>query len=356
MSSYHTSFRYYDKFTENSDGKSDSLKDKNLIIVAFEPDSGFTDTFLSMDNISDDYYDGTKKINYGSKYNSCAEIKITLMKKDGTDITLSEFRNYAKWLTGARIDSWLDMYVDDTLTYSFLGKFINLEQYKYDARTIALRLTFASVSPWAFSAPQSFECEIGQALDVIVENDNNILIKNTQDSTDFWLDDSVLCASNKPEEPKGSFKIDENGVLYIDTSWHDDIDNLTDDLYSYVYLDIEYDNITSDQISIKVENDMFPDGEETKISGLKNSEIINLSSKQFIVSYTKNEDGTRTLNPNRIFGDKFNFIWPRLAPGNNYFTVSGSGRGMAKFTYRYPMKVGDCTIDVDIHGNGIYCG
>ena len=146
MSSYHTSFTYKDK----------NSFDEGLIIVAFEPDNGFKSTFLSMDNISDDYFDGTKRFDYGSKYNTSSAVHITFMKKDGSDIKMNEFRAYAKWLTGARINSWLDMYVGDTIIYSFLGKFLDLEQYKIDGRTVGCRGTFSSVSPWAFSAPQVF--------------------------------------------------------------------------------------------------------------------------------------------------------------------------------------------------------
>jgi len=51
MASYHTSFNY---LGENS-------AKLGYIIAAFEPDNGFKDTFLGMDQISEDYYDGTKK-------------------------------------------------------------------------------------------------------------------------------------------------------------------------------------------------------------------------------------------------------------------------------------------------------
>ena len=155
MASYHTSFKYNDK---------NSAKDYGLLITSFEPDTSFVDSFLSMENISDEYFDGTKRFDYGSKYSTQAEIQITVIKRDGTDMTVNEFRACATWLTGARVNSWLDMYVGDTIVYSFLGKFTNMEQYKLDARTIGFRLTFSSVSPWAYSQPQYFDCSIYQEL------------------------------------------------------------------------------------------------------------------------------------------------------------------------------------------------
>lgn len=118
MASYHSSFTY---------NGTNSLSDKHFIIASFEPDDGFVDSFLSMDVIQDDYYNGTKKINYGSRYNSTANIEITLIKSDGTDFSLKDVRECFKWLTGSMVDSWLDMYVGDKFQYSFLGRFTDAQ-------------------------------------------------------------------------------------------------------------------------------------------------------------------------------------------------------------------------------------
>ena len=157
MASYHSKFIYNGK---------DSAKNYGLIITSFEPDNGFTDSFLAMENISDDYYNGTKRFDYGAKYSKQAEIQITLIKRDGTDMTVNEFRAYSRWLNGEQVNSWLDMYAGEEFVYSFLGKFTNLEQYKLDGRTVGIRLTFSSVSPWAYSAPKEFDRTIKQSLSV----------------------------------------------------------------------------------------------------------------------------------------------------------------------------------------------
>lgn len=328
MSSYHTSFSYKNK---------NSL-DEGLIIVAFEPDEGFTDSFLSMDNIADDYYDGTKRFDYGSKYNSSAEIAITVIKKDGSEMKLNEFRSYAKWLTGARINSWLDMYIGNDIVYSFLGKFLNLEQYKLDSRTIGLRLTFSSVSPWAYSSEQHFDYTVEQVL--FVDN-NGVLNKKTEDSLLLSVDENGYLYNNSTYK-NNYFSITDTGVAYIDNSIVIQTDNQTDDLYAYINLDINYINGTGSYVSIK----NITLDEETIITGMSDHEEITLSAKQFIVSSI----------PGKIFGDDFNFVWPRLAPGVNKFVVDGSAEGQIYFTYRYPMKVGDCVIDTDIVCNGLDCG
>ena len=328
MASYHSSFTYNEK----------NSFDEGYIIAAFEPDSGFMDSFLTMENISDEYYDGTKRFDYGSKYVSSPEIKITLIKKDGSDMKLNEFRACAKWLTGARINSWLDMYVGDEIIYSFLGKFLGLEHYKLDSRTIGVRLTFSSVSPWAYSRPQFFDGSFGQAIEM---NESGLVFTTDEEVSMLGINSKgVLCPS--PTDTENScFEITEEGVAYIDTSYNVYTDNKTDDLYSYIYLDIDCKNTTGG--SIYIENKTL--NEKTIINGISPNENVSLSAKQFITSDI----------PNKIFGDDFNFIWPRLAPGLNEFTIYGSGIGNANFTYRYPMKIGDCVIDSDIMGN-LNCG
>ena len=325
MSIYHTSFTYKEKNSLN----------EGYIIVAFEPDNGFKDTFLSMENISDEYYDGTKRFNYGSKYSSANEIQVTMIKKDGTNISLNEFRSCAKWLTGARSDSWLDMYIGDELTYSFLGKFLNIEQYKYDASTIGIRLTFSSISPWAFSAPQTLTCSVSQLLYV----DSSGVLNKVENDSVFGYDDGVLYVNHT--DINSYFDIMNSGTVYLENSYKTKFDNQSDDLYTYIYLNVKFNNINSTYFLIK----NLSLNEETLITGMSANEQIFISENQFIVSDL----------PHKIFGDDFNFIWPRLKSGINDFVIDGDCKGDVELTYRYPMKIGDCTMDIDMYNNAVIC-
>lgn len=329
MSSYHSSFSYNGE---------NSAKDRNLIIASFEPDNGFKETFLSVDVIQEDYYDGTKKYTYGSKYNTTANISITVIKSDGSDFSLSEIRSHLKWLTGARVDSWLDMYAGDKFQYSFLGRVTDVQQQKLDARTIGLMITFTSISPWAYSDPQSFTCVIWQS--IYLTNDG-VIYTSKQDTKSFSLNDDGLLTVKTPDKDVG-FKITTDGTIYMDTAYTNNIVNESDDLYTYIYLDIDYQNDNGTYISIK--NNSLQ--EESLISNVSPNESIQISSKQFILSSI----------PNKSFGDDFNFVWPRLKPGENDFVIDGDGGGTAKFTYRYPMKVGDCTMDITTYGGDVVCG
>lgn len=336
MASYHSSFSY---------NGINSAKDMGLIIVAFDPDNGLMDTFLSMDVITDDYYDGTKVYTYGSKYNTQATVKITVVKRDCKDFSLKKVRECLKWLTGARTDSWLDMYIGDEIKYSFLGRVTNVQQRKMDARTVGLEIEFSSVSPWAYSAPQVFDRSIFQELaidsdGVLINIGGNISIS----------EDGVLCNSMTPG-PGACFLVDDNDNMYVKDQIVALINNETDDLYTYIYLDIKF--INQSCTWLEIQNDTLK--ETTKINNLKSKDIIYITNKQFIIAYSTDEITGNLINQNRIFGDDFNFVWPRLAPGDNMFIIDGNGNGTVQFTYRYPMKVGDCAMDITIEG-GMDCG
>lgn len=325
MSYYYNSFTYKD---------TNSLKDKGLIIVSFEPDDGFVDTFLSMDSIQEDSFDNTFKFDYGAKYNKSATIDITMIKCNKQDISLSEFRSLAKWLTGARLNSWLDVYVNkEEPSFSFLGKVTDFQQYKMDGRTIGVKLTFTSASPWAYSTPQNLQCYFGQKLHV---NENGVLYMDEQYPDLDTDEDGALYVADV--EDYNYFELLNDGTVYIPNVRNIEIDNDSDDLYSYTYLDTEIKNVDSQHIII--DNNTLD--EQTYIYNINKNENINLHSKQFIMSD----------NPGRtVFGDDFSFTWPRLASGVNDMTVSGSGECTVDFTYRYPMKVGDCTMDIKTYGS-----
>lgn len=324
MSSYHNSFTYKGL---------NSFDNQGLIITSFEPDNGFVDTFLSMDPVYEDSYDGTKKFDYGARYNTSANIKITVIKSDGSDLTLYEFRYLSKWLTGDRNNSWLEMYdSNNEHVYDFLCKVTDLRQYKIDARTVGLEITFTSIAPWAYSVEQSYNCSFGQK--VLIDDSGVLSIEDL--SMTFNVDENgVLYMGDNL-----SFNIvDESGIIGIDNSVPIRVDNQTDDLYTYIKLDTRFENKKSDYLSIK---NVTLD-EETRILDMSENETITLSTEQFIVSNI----------PNKVFGDSFNFVWPRVAPGINDFLISGSGSGNVYFSFRYPMKVGDCTMDTGILGSGL---
>ena len=168
MSVYHTSFNYLDK---------NSNKDFGLIISHFSDgaDSGEMETFMSMDPVYTDNASGTKRIDYGAKYSSVAVFRITIIKQDGSELSVSNIRSYLKWLTGARTNSSLDLLIGNEIKYSFVGRFTNAWQYKMDARTCGLILEFTSISPWAYSPKQTVERTINGSIEIEINNQSDDL-------------------------------------------------------------------------------------------------------------------------------------------------------------------------------------
>lgn len=131
MSSYHSSFSYLEK---------NSANDFHWIISHFDADSGESETGLSTESIYTASPDGTSRNLYGTKYSGPEPVRITVIKQDGSDWTVNDNRTALKWLTGAKSDSWLDLYIEDEVKYRMLGHVQNVLQYKMDARIIGLSL------------------------------------------------------------------------------------------------------------------------------------------------------------------------------------------------------------------------
>lgn len=277
MASYHTSFKY----------KNITSTEKGLVIAAFNAQNGASDAFLGMDNIYSENNTGIR-YDYGAKYNSVATIEITMINFDGSDFTVNQFRDVARWLSGAQKSSWLDLYEGEKLAYSFLCKCIDIQHYKMDARTIGVTAVFEAVSPWAYSAIQTTTKEI---------------------------DNSASAESGDPIE----------------------IENLSDENYSHVYPNVIFTCTKNGALTIY----NHTTGDTTVIQNITAGETVTLNSNQILYS----------SNTTRVFGDDFNFVWPKFVYGHN--TLSAAGHGILTITYRYPVKIGDCVIDIDTNAN---CG
>ena len=269
MSSYHSSFTYLNK---------NSRDDYKWRIIHFDSgDSGETDSFLAVESVGTNTYDGTKTLLYGTKYSETATVNISVMKQDGTDFTLAETRKALSWLTGAKQNSWLDLYIVDEVKYRMLGHVQDVKPYKLDARIVGLTIIFESASPYAYSALQTVEVELAGETEVIISN--------------------------------GS-----------------------DDLYAYTHINTKYTNASGDSLSI-VNNTI---GEESEITGISANETVTLSDNMMI---TSDKSG-------RVFGSSFNFVFPRLAAGDNEFTINGNGTIV--FEYVYPIKVADAIGELNV--------
>lgn len=340
MSSYYPSFSH----TAPNGMKYNSYKDKNLIVVHFESgDTSDMDTFLGMTPVYTDNAYGTRRLDYGAKYSNVAVIRISVIKADGEDFTVAEVRDFLRWTTGCRAISYLDLsdIVDgnEIVKASFLGRITAVYQRKLDARTVGFTIEHTSVSPYGYSPIRYANYYFTPKLSM---NKDGVLIKDEQSMT---IDNGGVLNSGDD----GVFCITNNGTIYIDNSVNITINNYTDDLSDYVFLDTKFVNNTCDHLVITnktlYDKSNGMDG-VTEITGIHNEEIITLSSGQFIVS-----------SSGKTFGDSFNFVWPKLLPGDNNFIIDGFGAGGAvEFSYRYPIKIGDCAMDISVSSSGLCCG
>ena len=333
MALYNSNFTY---IGSNSD-------DMGFAVVAFDADGGFKDTFLSMEPVYEESRHGEFRFDYGARYNETANVEISIIKSDHTDFSIYDVRNALKWLTGSRVNSWLDIYSGDKFEYSFLGRVTDVKQRKIDGRTVGLMIVFTSICPWAFSEQMEFNRTIAQTLNAELDDDGNYII--TKDPNEISINkNGVLC--NGPEsDDSGTFDVDSTGAISVRNLITALVDNESDDLYTYINLDVRFENETCDWVEI-INNTL---GETTKVTNLQPDDVIDIVDKQFIVAYGFDQVSGQLKNKNRIFGEDFNFVWPRLAPGLNDFVVNGNGNGRLKFSYRYPIKIGDCAIDTDVY-------
>ena len=327
MASYHSSFSYLGK----------NSADMGFVLASFNPDNDEVETGLSMEQIYTDSYDGVKKYFYGNKYNTLPTISITLVKRDGTEFSVADNREVFRWLTGNKKASWLDFYEGDKFAYSFYGSFTGSYQYKIDAKVVGIRMEFVSLYHWAWSALQTYSnVKVGQGMlrtDVngVLYKDGDIPYMGLDNNGVLFNDSKISDMSFDVDKTNGSDCIAYNGSRVVLL-----LSNPSDDLYTYIDLDIVYTADNKSNVSIK--NEALD--EETIISNLDAGETIHISSGKFIVSD----------KPGKIFGDTFNFVWPRLWSGDNKFIVEaigGIGKGEFTFSYRYPIKIGDCAVDID---------
>lgn len=216
---------YQKKFMLNNRSNTDF----GLIVCAITPDDGETDSYLTMESIFTESFDGSKRYDYGAKYTESVVLYITMVKNNYADFSRKELRETLDWLTGLRKASWLDLYNDDSgkVSFSFLGRITDVKLQKLDARVVGLTAEFTSVSPWAYSGI----------------NHNEMSLNGT-------------------------------GTRYA-------ICNCSDEAGVYVYPNVTFINKSTNG-TLKIMN--YTTGEETLIKNLGANEVINMDSNKTIYS------------------------------------------------------------------------
>ena len=314
--------------------------DLELIVGTFDPDNGAVDSYLDMEPVYTDSYDGSIRTDYGAKYNSVATPSVTFVEVDGSDIGPYKVRNTLRWLTGSRSNAWMDVCdKDGDVVCSYLGRFTNVQLQKMDARVIGIVATFTAVSPWAYSKVQSpVSINLNGETEFAIDNLSDdlysyvypkISFKNGKNQNKFSITNSTIVEGNAVEHfigdgEKKEYKLDN--YFYNDSSVTIDGNKTTQYKYNKDTGNLEFDIAPSRgsliEINSKIRN-------RASFSNLQPEEVITIDNN-FVV-YSDNDK--------RIFDDDFNFIFPRLIPGTNRFFADGVG--LLTLEFRYPMKVAD---------------
>lgn len=273
---------------------SHSNEEFGLIVCAIDPDNGETDSYLTIESVYTENFNGTKRYDYGAKYTEPAMLYITMVKNNYADFSKRELREVLNWLTGLRKTSWMDLYGDNTgdISFSFLGRVTDVKLYKMDARVVSIKVEFTSISPWAYSKINRTEATLDGSGQMFA-------ISNESDEDSEYVYPNIMFV-NKYRDENGN--TDVSGTLAI-------INHAT--------------------------------GDKTEVRNLAFGEVIMIDSNKTIYS-RPNLDSA--IVP-KIFGDDFSFEWIKLAPGYNHLEITGVGHII--IDHRDYLKVADAYDDCD---------
>lgn len=207
-----------------------SNDDEGLVVATFEPDSGETDSYLSMDPVYTDSFDGTIRTDYGAKYNDVARPSVTFVYPDGKDVQPFKVRSVLKWLTGSKQSAWLNIYnIDGEPVCSYLGRFTDVKLQKMDARVVGIRAEFTANSPWAYSDTKTVSMKINGTTEFKIDNNSDdldscvypkVTFKNNQNNASLSIKNNTIGISTefKQLQKNEIITIDNNFVAYSDNT------------------------------------------------------------------------------------------------------------------------------------------
>ena len=203
---------------------------EKLIVSTFNPDSGETDTYLTMEPVYSESYDGAMRTDYGAKYTDVAKPSVTFIDIDGEYIQPYKVRSLLRWLTGSRQNAWMNVYnIDGDIACSYLGRFTDVKLQKMDARVIGIVAYFTATTPWAYSEVQTVTMQLNGATNFSIDNESDelysliyprIIYKNTQNDASLSIKNNTVGKETvfKKLQQGEIITIDNNFVAYSDNT------------------------------------------------------------------------------------------------------------------------------------------
>lgn len=309
-----------------------SSLDFNLITdIAFDEDSGETNTYLSKEAVASESYRGEFKRIHNFKYTETLTPKFTFIKKDFSDFDITEVRKVLKWLTSPSNASFLSVYEDDSnvLDFEILGGFTEVSLYKLgNGRTVGIVATFESAYPYALSPLKTITKDISNP------TDNTITINIDTDEPESAVYPRITIQQNSKENI-----ININHPMTDADNWV--VGSVFNYNQTYYWVDTDgvkresnTNNSQLDTTSVSIRN-TYTDNHgktsafDTLVKNNVKGEIVVLDGANRVVSSSST----------RIFGDDFSWNWLPLYDGKN--ELSFIGNCSVTIEYREPRKVGE---------------
>lgn len=339
MSSYFPSFNY----------QGINSREKNLVISHFDADQGEADTFLGMESIYTESADGSSRLDYGAKFNNVATFRITMIKQNGEDFSVADVRDCLKWLTGVRRNSPLDLTEhfiessnDADTSLKPNGVEIRFQLFHQCDYAYYVKINGNKIDNWTIetdgnasflvfdTAPTS-----GSKIEIAYNRIKYSFIGRVTNAWQHKLDARTVgiileFTSSSPWAFSRTFTVEQD--IYGTESAPATllINNESDEQYSWLYFKTTYTN--ADGVYLRITNNTT--GEMTYVGNIGYNEKITIDGNKMITS----------SNKTRIFGNDFNFNFPRLCSGINTLQLVGDGH--IKIEYIMPLKAADCAMDI----------
>ena len=196
-----------------------STEDFDVIpYLSFDSDDGATPSFLNLESVHTEHYDGHRTIHRG-KYSEVFTPRFTLIKKDESNFDATENRKILSWLTASDEPGFLEVYMDDSnvLEWRVFGCITSIEQYKLgNGRIVGYEFEIESTHPYAWSRKFTYPEVYVDITEISNNNEENdyLTVSGTR-SIDITCNSDEY---NKLLFPKVTIIFDEGNIYFpVDT-------------------------------------------------------------------------------------------------------------------------------------------
>jgi hypothetical protein len=203
----------------------------------------------------------------------------------------------------------------------------DVKPYKMDSRIIGFIISVESSSPWCYSALQKRTVSIVGETAFEIECETDDVYSYVPLKVTF----EKISAVPLLYDEEGTIRFSPNTLVYDEDN--EELDATVEVTESDGY--ISFGDSSIQDIDILQITNMTINNETTIVNSLSENEIVIMTENMMIQS-----DKLQ-----RVFGDDFNYVWPRLKSGTNQFEAQGYG--YLTFEYALPMKVSDCVNNME---------